>query len=431
MIIVCEPQCKSFSHEKINSGFLYGLRLAYPTEKIRFYAHNSHIQAIKEILRHDKVVIDDIEYFPISFHSSSGVKAIVVYYFILKKLLKDSLLNEVDKIFFLSFTPMLLYLIKKFKEKNEFSAMKFSFVLHGAFEEIVQSVYKSSAISVPAKPTKKISENLRRLTLDKITRKIARIIGDRWDRAISIPWNWISKNFFGFKKIFLWNHSEDFRYISLAPYATTNASKYIDIVKLNIYNVFFPSVFVEPLDQPNNEYVKFAVFGYGNSAMLQKILLELSKRTINSNYEICIIGMDNSGTDNFKNIVCPSPGRPLSRSDMEKYAFDIDMFLILYEKNRYRLTCSASIIESLSYMKPVIHFQNECIDFFNNPLNPIGISCSDVKEYVDAMERFINNYQLHISQLHLFRNNIMILRGKYDLSYSAKQIKDSFTWPSN
>ena len=70
MIIICEPQCKEFSHEKVNSGFIYAFRLAYPDDKLVFYAHSSHINAIREILLHDNVVIDNIEYIPIKFQSS-------------------------------------------------------------------------------------------------------------------------------------------------------------------------------------------------------------------------------------------------------------------------------------------------------------------------------------------------------------------------
>ena len=50
MIVICEPQCKSFSHEKVNSGFLYALRLAFPNDRLVFYAHYSHIVSIKSIL---------------------------------------------------------------------------------------------------------------------------------------------------------------------------------------------------------------------------------------------------------------------------------------------------------------------------------------------------------------------------------------------
>ena len=59
MIIICEPQCKYLSHEKVNSGFIYGIRLAYPQEKLRFYADISHIEAIKKILIHDNIIIEN------------------------------------------------------------------------------------------------------------------------------------------------------------------------------------------------------------------------------------------------------------------------------------------------------------------------------------------------------------------------------------
>ena len=49
MIVVCDLLCKSMSHEKVNSGFIYGLSLAFPGEAIRFYADATHIEAIKKM----------------------------------------------------------------------------------------------------------------------------------------------------------------------------------------------------------------------------------------------------------------------------------------------------------------------------------------------------------------------------------------------
>ena len=67
MIIICEPLCKGVSHEKVNSGFIYGLSLAFPDEKMRIYADASHIEAIRNILDHDNVSISRIEYRPVKF----------------------------------------------------------------------------------------------------------------------------------------------------------------------------------------------------------------------------------------------------------------------------------------------------------------------------------------------------------------------------
>jgi hypothetical protein len=66
MITICEPLCKGISREKVNSGFIYNLSLAFQ-EKIRFYADGAHIEAIKNILEYDEVVISQIEYNPIRF----------------------------------------------------------------------------------------------------------------------------------------------------------------------------------------------------------------------------------------------------------------------------------------------------------------------------------------------------------------------------
>ena len=66
MIAVCELQCKGISHEKVNSGFIYALRIAFPDQKILFYADISHISAIKSILIHDKIIINNIEFVSIN-----------------------------------------------------------------------------------------------------------------------------------------------------------------------------------------------------------------------------------------------------------------------------------------------------------------------------------------------------------------------------
>lgn len=58
MIIVCDPGCKGFCHENVNSGFIYGLRLAHPDETIRFYAEINHINAIINIFTHNKIIIE-------------------------------------------------------------------------------------------------------------------------------------------------------------------------------------------------------------------------------------------------------------------------------------------------------------------------------------------------------------------------------------
>ena len=429
MIVVCEPQCKSISHEKVNSGFLYGLRLAFPEDKILFYADQTHIDAIKNILNHDKIDIGNIEYAPIQFFNTESIYAFVRYYTLLAKIFMQVIALNLDKIFFLSFSPKILYLVKKLKQKSKFSSLKFSFVLHGDFENIAK---KDVAINIDPDdfdfPELKatLKDKLLKLSLTDVPQK-AFHAGKKITRKLTAPFvNRFNRNFTN-EKIIPWQHSADYKYIALAPYIVTNAAAYINVNELGFSSVVLPTVFAPPTSQPENDYPKFAIFGFGNPKKLRKILLKLSQKGIEKPYEIRVIGMD-SGLEMFSNVFCPSPGKRLPRDEMEKYALDIDLFLNLYTKNQYRLSCSNSILESLSYMKPVLHFDNDCLNFFDTKDLPIGICCDNDEQYVGAMIDIINNYDEYHKRLSLFRENILFLRDKYAIKNAVAEIKSSFTW---
>jgi hypothetical protein len=426
MIIICDPQCRDISHEKVNSGFIYGLSLAYPQEAIRFYADITHIEAIKKILIHDNVLINNIEYIPIKFRDLYSIRGMLTYHSLFNKMFSDVLETGTNKIFFLSFSPTILYVIKKLKQQRNFLTMKFNFVLHGSFENIADD--KPTGLSLPIKKinNKHIIQKIKQTKLIDFPRKAAGAI--RLINSFITPWQRISTKLFPEKKMLLWKHSADFKYISLSPHVVVNAERYIDTKELNIHTVVLPTIFAEPIPQPNNEHVKFATFGYGNSLMLHNVVFQLSQKELKRPYEIRIIGMDDRGTDGFPNITCPSPGKVLDRSDMEKYAKDIDMFLILYDKSRYRLSCSGSILESLSYTKPILHFNNDCINTFNKHENPIGICCNSLEEFVCKMEDIIENYETYIREFQTFRKNILKLRNECAIENSLTQLKDSFTW---
>jgi hypothetical protein len=430
MILICDPLCRDVSHEKFNSGFIYGLSLAYPQEAIRFYADITHIEAIKKILTHDKIFINNIEYIPIKYRDLYSIRGMLTYHSLFKKMFYNVLEMGENKIFFLAFSPTILYVIKKLKQQRDFMKMKFTFVLHGNFENIANGYDKPEELSLPIKKMKnrhiteiKYKFQVIRQTKFKDLPKVIKPFIDQF-----MPWQLISTKLFTENKMLLWKHSNDFKYISLSPHIITNAERYIDTKELNMHTVVLPTVFADPTPRPNNEYVKFAVFGYGNPLMLHNILVQLSQRELKQPYEIRIIGMDNKGTDGFPNVTCPSPGKRLDRSEMEKYAKDIDVFLNLYDITRYRLSCTGSILESLSYTKPILHFNNDCINAFNKHNNPIGICCNSLDEFVCKMEDIIENYEAYIPEFQKFRKNILKLRNECAIENSLTQLRDSFTW---
>ena len=189
-----------------------------------------------------------------------------------------------------------------------------------------------------------------------------------------------------------------------------------------------PTNFVKAKPFSKNSYVKFATFGFDDSLVMYNVANMLSQRRISRPYEIRIIGMDSRGTESFPNVIPTSDGRQLERHQMEFLAEDIDAFLILYDKSRYRLICGGSILESLSLVSPVIHFDNDCINYFNKEALPIGYKFNNLVEYIDKLVDIINNYDSHHNHFESFRRNIEILRKNCSVAAYAPQLRVSFSW---
>ena len=430
MIVICEPLCKGLSHEMVNSGFIYGLRLAFPGEQIRFYADSTHIEAIKKILENDNVNVDPIEYRPHYFNDRSFLVSVVLYYFNFYRIFSGAIRLGEDRVFFLSFSPEILYVIKMLKSWMRFAHLNFTFVLHGAFETIDENFPLPREIALPINKIPDVAkagllERLRGKKILDLPVIMLRTIAGRIPR-ISQPQ--ILARFFTVKKMMEWKHTPPYRYIALSHHVTRNAARYIDMQKFDIYTVILPTIFVAPSEVPINEHVKFAIFGYGDSLVLHNIAYLLSQKQITAPYEIRIIGMDNRGTEGFVNLTCTSKGKRLERDEMELQAKDIDAFLILYDKTKYKMSCSGSILESLSMCKPIIHFDNDCINEFNKVENPIGFSCANLEEYVDKMEDIINNYIAYRDEFKVFRGNILQQRADCAIEKSVPQLKASFSW---
>jgi hypothetical protein len=111
---------------------------------------------------------------------------------------------------------------------------------------------------------------------------------------------------------------------------------------------------------------------------------------------------------------------------MELLVDDIDIFLILYSNQKYMLSCSATILEAISYNKPIIHFKNDCISQFNSDFCKIGYEVNSINEFSDIMVNCINNYPKIKNDLNYFSKNISFLKRKYSIDNNYKNLIDLY-----
>lgn len=427
VIFACELQCKRFSHEKVNSGFLRALRIAFPDQAIRMYAHPSHIEALESVLRHDGVSIADIEYVPIQFDDAMTLHALIVVRRTIRRIFDDAREAEVERILFLSYGAPMLFLAKRLLSARQNATLRCAFVLHGDFELIADDKIAPPAGLTPA-PVPGVMAKARALRLARIPVS-----------ALRFASGWASKHWAGMvttslhrvfplRRTMEWRANDRIRYLALSQHVFRNAKRYIDVAALGIRTVVMPISYAPVHPLPDNAIPRFAVFGYGNSAMLHAVLSRLWQLHPGGGYEVRIIGMDDRGTSGFPNVTAPAKGKPLSRARMEELALDVDMFLSLYTAESYRLSCSGSIFEVLSNLKPVLHFPNECIDEFDRPEQPIGIRARDIDAYVLEMIAIIDNYPAFLARAPVFRDNLLALRERYSMVASAAMLRNALTW---
>lgn len=403
MIIICEPLIKGFGHEKVNSGFLSAIRFAYPNEEIVFFAEISHINAIKNILKYDEIHLNNISFSPIKFNTKNQLIAFLFHFKVVKEVIKFSKDANENKILFLSASSQILYILNFFKKINKTRKFNFSIVMHGFLEILGQK------------------STIKNITKYRILNFIFFFIVNFY-RPFYVFDSFFSLEYFLTKK-----KPKGFKYILLSDHILINLNKIIDTTSLKVHVLDMPTNFRNIEDKTkDNKYLKIAMFGRGDYKMLIELAKKLNLSNITKEYEIRIIGKDYYDMEQFKNIKCSSPGVKLSREEMEAQTVDIDLFLILYDRSKYNLSCSASIYESMSYLKPIIHIDNTCINFYNVEDQTIGYKCMNIDDMTNTLNRLINNYETERMNLIIFKNNLIKLRKQLYYQNNTNKIKNIF-----
>ena len=408
MVVVCEPSCKSFSHEKINEGFIYIINKLH-TDDILLLAHKTHWAVLKKSLIKNKVDISRINFVNISVSTNGSFD----FLYSLKnifKLKKISKKFNVEKIVFLSSSKGLLFCLKDILPIN----IKKYFVLHAELEELRDEIKLDEVIEMP------IQSNIQKLK--KINFKIFKNKSNLFLKRLDPFQKFIKKK--AIKDLIEQKHDNSFNYLVISEHIYINLNGKIDLK--NISYIDYPQLSSNISTKLSNKHPKFAIFGYGDSKMLFNLNLILESFNIKSHFEIRIIGMDNRATSFFPWITFPSNGQTLSRTEMETLLEDIDFNLILYSKDRYSLSCSASIIEAISYEQPIIHLENPCISYYNKN-ESIGYECADLTSMAKKINDIILNYTKELDNIKKFKKKIFKIKKQLNPNQNLQKFKQAFS----
>ncbi|CAN5673145.1 glycosyltransferase [soil metagenome] len=418
MIVVCEPQCEGLSHEKVNSGFLTLARRAFPGETIRVYAAESHHDALRSILAHDQVEVEDLELRSFTVRDAYTARGMLGFYRQFLRLLEETVAAGATEILFLSTGPVLMHLLKRLHQRPAFAQLRFAFVMHAELEDIANDRYREVGATVVAEPS--LLAKLRMIRPSELPGKVAGLVGRQLSARYARAWH----SRFRTRDELQAQPSPSYRLIALSPHVVANARNFIDVEALGMRAIEMPINFARVAPAPANAHLKFATFGYGDPGALRQVVEYLDRLAPKQPYEVRIIGMDNRGLEHHPHVTCPSPGKRLSRAEMEHQAGDIDAFLILYDRQRYRLSCSGSIFEAFSYVKPVLHIGNPCVAHFDQPEHPIGFAHENLEQLAHTMVRMIDAPQAAHRELAERRVNLETLRTRLSIDHHVAAFRD-------
>ncbi len=394
MIVIIDPLITGFSHEMVNAGFVYSISKDNKDNKILFIAEEKHIECIKDI-------------FCKYCYEPSNIKYIICnnifdYVIINIKLFQYSKKKLIKKFIFLSYDALVISLIYKFIKHTPVYL-----VSHAILESIIDNENKRENILKTKKEILNKIYTSSFLVLVKLLKQYSKNIFQKY-------LNKIIDKFFNFKTIFLNETRDNVTYILLSEHIKRNFSK-LKILHNNKIKVV-PMPYMFPKNRPitmSKQLNNFGVIGYGNPKVMKNIIEKINNLSLLNKYTFWNIGANSSGLHNLDNLVFPISNRFLSRKEISKFSNKLDFSLILYDKKSYTLSTSASILESILYLKPIIYLDNSCINEFNKA--NIGIRCESVEELIETIVDIIKNPKKYKEEYEIYFNNIVELRNNLDL----------------
>lgn len=400
MIAIIDLACTKFSHEMFNAGTITQVHLAFPQDKIVYFAETEQISCVKRILNEtldNQNIPPLIEFAPITHDLDGSNEAVIIQEVIEKNITVKSILIT-------SFISMQMYELQDIIKRN--THIKFVFLLHGIIEYLIEDKEKLH-YRLPLNIN--ISLALRQF----------HIVLRRFMQKKTPP-----QDIFSFRESL--QQLAILPNVNLIAFSNEYQNYYTKISKdiTNKINKFYlPYVYDFAIkDKPFTDTVKIGIMpsshqasdGYARSLAYYAYLHSRSKRT---NFLFEIVNGDNSWKCMGKYVHINNK-RPLDRHELNKILHDCDWVLLPYGKEKYKLSSSGILFDAINMQVPCLMGPSHCFNDFDDSL--IGIHASNYSSLKKNLLQIIKSPDR--KKYHEFRKNIRKL--KYEMNnYNIEAFK--------
>ena len=398
MIILIEPQCRGFQHEKCNAGAVALYLNAFPDDDIHFFAEKSHLSSVIEILDLGKIKLERLFLHEIQIPEAKLLSKISIIYYYYK------LFYEViGSIFFSRKKIKRVVLLSSYA----FNLLAFKFVRFRLIKNVEVNIFLHGAIEMLR--SNFIFNPL--LIIKRGLNLVFRKLGLNFKFKISF-YKYLHDLLL--KPVFYFGGNKEIKYILFRKDSVGEFSKIFPFLSENTICIDLPCIDCENC-KVNESQVFSYIFKQRDNNFEFLLNSDFSIKPQNSHcfniYESQSLILNQSiGPNNGFNFYFQKPINR-SRLEVDKFILDSKYMIYLYSEDSYILTTSGAFFDAIMLEKPILFLRNPCFDYYFNEFK-YGYRFETVIELKDKMAEIINfgdpNYLSCIEEIKKLKKAVSI-----------------------
>ena len=382
-IILFEPYCWGIEHDSFNAAFARTVALAYPEWRVIFCGEDEHVESVQSILERHGGHSPSLSFRKIRIYRRNAPKW-------------QRWRNEFS----------LLSSIKRVAADNDCALLVLCSVTgFGLFALSMSMRYAAFSVPVVAVPHS--------------------ILADLEGSPSLMPWN--------INRALSMNYKHKVKFVALSESIYNNVMRILPDQKSRWAILDLPYFFdvtdrekCKTNDKPDK--IRFGFFGAANSEKGFDLFCHLADRFAleNPEGEFTLIGFYYGWNPAMavSQYVKGVSGTPLSPDEFQKRASSATYAVWLGNPKHYRLTASATFLDSLAYAKPGIYLRNQYIESYFDKMGDIGYLCDTYEDVVSTIRDIMNHFP--VVRYNQQIENIIKGRLLFEPSYLSPMLRQFF-----